>query len=160
MYRKIVLAALLVCANSQAENADLSKPIELESGPCHIEKNGVRRCSGGVTITQGSMVLKSDKTEMWQDADDNIFAKCEGKPVTFRQKLDSGEWIEAEALGMSYDGKKKILQLQGKAMARRGVEVVSAETLTYDMGNETFDSTGKGDGRTRIVIMPKKKAAQ
>lgn len=161
MYRKIVLATLLSCVSALvgAETGDLDKPIEVSAGPCRMEKAGVQRCSGGVTITQGSMILKAEQVELRQDAEDNLYVQCEGAPVTFRQKLDSGEWVDAQALRINYDGKKKLLQLQGKAVVKRGQEVAAAELLSYDMANEVAESAGKGEGRTRIVIQPKKKQA-
>lgn len=158
MCRKSVLAALLICCASlvQAETGDLDKPIDIDAGHCVLEKNGVRRCSGGVTISQGTMSLRAERVELRQDAQDNLFVRCDGAPVQFRQRDDSGLWVEAEAKQIDYDGQAKLLRLTGKARVVRGQESASAESLSYDLAREVMESSGSGDGRTRIVIQPRK----
>ena len=158
MYRKSALAALLMgfASLASAEKGDLDKPIEVDAGNCVLEKAGVQRCSGGVTITQGTMSLRAGRVELRQDAQDNLFARCEGEPVRFRQRDDNGLWVEAEALQIDYDGQAKLLRLIGNARVARGKESVSAERLSYDLAREVAESSGSGDGRTRIVIQPRK----
>lgn len=158
MCRKSVLAALLICCASAiyAEKGDLDKQIEVEAGNCVLAKAGVQRCVGGVTLTQGTMSLRADQVELRQDAQDNLFARCEGEPVRFRQRDDNGLWVEAEARQIDYDGQTKLLRLIGSARVVRGKESVSAERLSYDLAREVAESSGTGEGRTRIVIQPRK----
>lgn len=159
MCRKSIFAALLICCTSAvyAEQGDLDKPIEVEGGNCMLAKAGVQRCVGGVSLTQGTMSLRAEQVELRQDAQDNLFARCDGSPVRFRQRDDNGLWVEAEAKQVEYDGQAKVLRLIGNARVVRGKEMVSAERLSYDLAREVAESSGSGEGRTRIVIQPRKK---
>jgi len=76
--------------------------------------------------------------------------------VRFRQRDDNGLWVEAEARQIDYDGQTKLLRLIGSARVVRGKESVSAERLSYDLAREVAESSGTGEGRTRIVIQPRK----
>ncbi|MBM9887282.1 lipopolysaccharide transport periplasmic protein LptA [Deefgea sp. CFH1-16] len=116
-------------------------------------------CTGNVIVTQGTMVMRADKVVMRQDADGKQFAKGEGRPVRFKQKLDSGEMLDAESLSFDYDEVKGEMVLIDKAWVKKGQDVVMGDTINYNLNTEFYQAQSKPGNRVNITINPKKKDA-
>ncbi|MBM3115979.1 lipopolysaccharide transport periplasmic protein LptA [Jeongeupia naejangsanensis] len=163
--RAAELSALILLAApmAHAENADREKPMNIEADHANFDqKNNVGVYTGNVIVVQGTMTLKADKVTVRQDADGNQFSQGDGKPVKFRQRMDTGEWVDANSLHYDYDGKTGILKLINKAWVRRdtGDEVIG-DVIVYDMATSTYQAQtdGKPGSRVNITLMPKKKDA-
>ncbi|WP_148717200.1 lipopolysaccharide transport periplasmic protein LptA [Chitinolyticbacter meiyuanensis] len=162
---------LLACAciatlTAHAETADREKPMKIEADRANFDqKQMLGVYTGNVVVTQGTMVMKSAVLNVRQDEAGNQYITGNGKPVTFRQRLDSGEWVDAQSLSFDYDGKTGLLKLIDKAWVRRdtGDEVIG-QVITYNMNTEVYEAQGGKDGgssgRVNITIQPKKKAEQ
>ncbi len=163
MFRtKLTLALVLACcleAPVFAEQGDREKPMNIQADNCNYEQKAQRSvCTHNVIVTQGTMTIRADRLVVTQDADGNQFAQGEGKPVRFRQKLDSsGDWLEAESQRFDYDGKKGVVQLFDKAWVRKSQDVVYGDQITYDLKTELYQAKSKPGGRVNITIVPKKK---
>ncbi|BCL77218.1 hypothetical protein JHS3_29540 [Jeongeupia sp. HS-3] len=163
--RAVEFAALTLLAASavQAETADREKPMNIEADHANFDqKNNIGVYTGNVIMVQGTMTLKAAKVTMRQDADGNQFSQGEGSPVKFRQRMDTGEWIDANSLRYDYDSKTGILKLINKAWVRRdtGDEVIG-DVIVYDMASSTYQAQtdGKPGSRVNITLIPKKKDA-
>ncbi|AOY01311.1 lipopolysaccharide transport periplasmic protein LptA [Jeongeupia sp. USM3] len=163
--RAAELSALILLAAplAQAETADREKPMNITADYANFDqKNNVGVYTGNVIVVQGTMTLKADKVTVRQDADGNQFSLGDGKPVKFRQRMDTGEWVDANSLHYDYDGKTGILKLINKAWVRRdtGDEVIG-DVIIYDMATSTYQAQtdGKPGSRVNITLMPKKKDA-
>lgn len=163
MFRtKLPLLLVLACCLESpafAERADREKPMNIEADNCNYEQKAQRSvCTHNVVVAQGSMTIRADRLVMTQDAEGNQFAKGDGRPVRFRQRLDQSEdWLEAESLRFDYDSKKGVLQLFDKAWVRKGQDVVHGDHITYDLNTELYQVKGKPGERVKITIVPKKK---
>ncbi|QZA78341.1 lipopolysaccharide transport periplasmic protein LptA [Deefgea tanakiae] len=116
-------------------------------------------CTGNVIVTQGTMVMRADKVTMRQDAEGKQFAKGEGRPVRFKQKLDSGETLDAESLRFDYDELKGEMVLIDKAWVKKGQDIVMGDTINYNLNTEFYQAQSKPGNRVNITINPKKKDA-
>ncbi|WP_255573598.1 lipopolysaccharide transport periplasmic protein LptA [Deefgea tanakiae] len=154
------LLALILSSPSFAETADREKPMNIVADHCLAEQKTQQTvCTGNVIVTQGTMVMRADKVTMRQDAEGKQFAKGEGRPVRFKQKLDSGETLDAESLRFDYDELKGEMVLIDKAWVKKGQDIVMGDTINYNLNTEFYQAQSKPGNRVNITINPKKKDA-
>lgn len=162
MFRPLVLPllALLVLNPAAAETADRDKPMNIVADNCALDQKTQQSvCTGNVVVTQGTMVVRADKLTTRQDEQGNQYAQGEGRPVRFKQRLDSGEMLDAEALRFDYDGGRGFMVLLDKAWIKRNQDLVVGDKITYDMNTEYYQAQSKAGGRVNITLTPKKKAS-
>ena len=126
------LLALLLNASAFAEKADREKPMNIVADHCLAEQKTQQTvCTGNVVVTQGTMVMRADKVTMRQDAEGKQFAKGDGRPVRFKQKLDSGEMLDAESLSFDYDEVKgeMVLIVEGFKAQEEALPAAALRTL-------------------------------
>jgi lipopolysaccharide export system protein LptA len=169
---QILAAALFVVAgvvpfSSRADVSDREKPINLEADRMEIDDaKKVAILTGNVVVSQGTLVIKSDRMVITQGADGFDKGVAYGNPATFRQKREGfDEYIDGQAQRMEYDGRNEMLELFDRAVVKKGAEEVRGNYISYNSKTEFYqafgggkDSDGKeGGGRVRAVIIPKKK---
>lgn len=169
---QLLLGGLLVlgASGAHAEKADRFQPLNFAADAARVEdKQRLNILSGNVEISKGSMVLRSDRVEVRQNADGTQTATAIGGPggrAYFRQKRDGAdEFIEGEAERIVYDGKTEIVRFTGRALMRRlqGQSVndqVTGPVIVYDNKTSVFQVEGSSDGaassgRVRGVITPR-----
>lgn len=163
------LACLLVIAApfAYAERADRDKPTVIDSDKLnHDDQRQVTVFTGNVVLTKGTLTLRGDRMELWQDAAGNYYGTLTGRPARFRQKRDAvNEFMEGESLKVDYDGKDEIVVLTTNAIMRRLEgdvlkDRVSGDRLTYNNVTERYEvESGEGQGRARMFVMPKSEPA-
>jgi lipopolysaccharide export system protein LptA len=169
------LAALLLASAAQAEKADRSKPLVVESdGKKAASVDLAKRTTtvtGNVVITQGTLQIKADKVDVREDAPGRFSAVALGQPATFRQKRDRvDEVIEAQAQRIEYDGGADRIRLIGEARMRvlragQPADEATAAVIVYDQPGDTltFEGgapvNGAAAGRPRLVFVPRADAA-
>ncbi len=168
----LLILACLLSAPAQAEKADRNKPMNAEADS--LRYDDVKQTSvftGNVVITKGTLVIRGDRVEVRQDAEGFQFATATGtreKRAFYRQKREvADEWIEGEALALTYDGKQDTITFSKSAVMRRlRGTVVADETqgdiITYNNTSDVFNvvgapaaSPGAPGGRVRAVISPR-----
>ncbi|MES2296260.1 MAG: lipopolysaccharide transport periplasmic protein LptA [Pseudomonadota bacterium] len=158
--KKILLCTVL-CASAAlawAEKADASKPGSLSYKALDYDGvNLTKIVTGDVVLTQGSLLLKSDKATVKTDPEGYQYAVLTadpGKLATFRQKRDGGPnlWVEGQAERIEYDQKNETVILVGRAKVRQldGARLESEVDhvyIAYDSRKESFvmrnDVSGK-----------------
>jgi lipopolysaccharide export system protein LptA len=153
----------LVMPFAHAERADRDKPTTIDSDRLnHDDQKQITIFTGNVVLTKGTLVMRGDRMEMWQDAAGNYFGIMNGRPARFRQKRDVvNEYMEGEALRLDYDGKEEIVILTDNAIMRRLEgdvlkDQVSGDRLTYNNITERYlVESGQGQPRSRMFLMPK-----
>jgi lipopolysaccharide export system protein LptA len=107
--RLICLCSLLAAAPAWALKSDKSQPINIHADHGDFKadpknnSNGTGIYTGHVVITQGSIVLHSDKAILHIVNNDLSTADVTGNPATFVQQPDTGEPMYGEALEITYD---------------------------------------------------------
>ncbi|MCS6787493.1 MAG: lipopolysaccharide transport periplasmic protein LptA [Thiobacillaceae bacterium] len=157
------LAALLgvLPLSAQAERADRDKPVHIEADTARMDDlQKLAVYEGRVILTQGTLRVQAERIEVRQDADGFLSGVATGKPAHFRQRLDGrGEWVDAWANRVEYDGRKELVRLIGEAYVKKGEEELRGDLITYDAKTEQYFASGalpgQKAGRVRAVILPR-----
>ncbi len=119
---------------------------------------------GNVVLTQGTLVMHSDRMVVQQDAAGFQFGTAYGNPANFRQKRDKrDEYIEGYGARIEYDNKTNRVHLFEHARLKKSGDEVRGEHISYDMATELYRVVGGGEqktttgphGRVHAVIQPK-----
>lgn len=171
---RILLCATLlaVAALSHAEKADREKPVNLESDRATVDEiNKVHIFEGNVTLTQGTLVIRSDKLVVQQDAEGfqkGIATANPGNLARFRMKREGkDEYVEGEGERIEHDAKTEITKFFNRAWVKSGQDEVRGQFIVFDGVKENYSVTSGPagtvvpgrDSRVRAVIQPKNKAA-
>jgi lipopolysaccharide export system protein LptA len=125
--------------------------------------------TGNVVLTKGSLILRSDKLELHEDADGYQFGVATANPnklVFVRQRRDgSDEYIEGVSERTEFDGRNNLIHFISKADVKRlaceqVVDEVRGQQITYNQRTETYTAVGGPQAatpnqRVRTVIQPK-----
>lgn len=148
---------------AQAEQADRDKPTLIDSDRLdHDDQRQITVFTGNVVLTKGTLVMRGNRMEMWQDAAGNTFGTLTGEPARFRQKRDGlNEFMEGEGLRLDYNGREELVTLSGNAIMRRLAgdllkDQVSGDRLSYNNLSEKYRvESGEGQGRSRMFLTPR-----
>jgi lipopolysaccharide export system protein LptA len=161
--RIVAVALALGTAGARAEQADSTKPTQIEANRMHADD--ARRTNtfeGNVVVTRGTLNIRADRIVVRQDAEGNQYATATGNPVRFRQRQDAkppeaeGIWLEGEAKRVELDEKAGKIELFDSARVNRGGDEVTGNYILVDQRSDLFTVTpGKGEGRVRATIQPK-----
>ncbi|MCK6405646.1 MAG: lipopolysaccharide transport periplasmic protein LptA [Rhodocyclaceae bacterium] len=172
----LAIATLLavIAAPASAERADRDKPISLEANRISVDDvKKVQIYDGNVVLTQGTLVIRSDRIVVSQDADGFQKGVATGGPgglARFKQKREGqNEYIEGEAERIEHDARSETTQFFVRAWVRSGLDEVKGNYISYDSVNERYQvssgvsADGKGPaktegGRVRAIIQPKGKS--
>lgn len=164
-----ICCAGLSAPAAQAERADRTKPIHLESDRMRVDdaqKTSV--FEGNVVMTQGTLSIRADRVTVRQDREGNQYGSASGRPATFRQKRDgSAEYIQGEAERIEYDGKLDRVEFFNNArLLREPADEVRGNYISYDARTEYFTvndgagASGAPAGRVSAVIQPRTTAEE
>jgi lipopolysaccharide export system protein LptA len=167
-----LLLALWACSTpAQAEQADRQKPMNVEADALRFDDaKQTSQFNGNVVVTQGSLIIRSERMDVRQDAQGEqvgIAYGSAGKRAFFRQKRDKvDEYIEGEALRLEYDSKAAEMRLIGNAEMRRYVgaklsDTTSGQRIVYRTDSEVFTVDGShnregASSRVRATLSPRK----
>lgn len=170
--RLLLCAALLAAAlPSHAEKADRNKPVNLEADRVTVDEiNKVHIFDGNVTLTQGTLVIRSDKLVVRQDAEgfqSGVATANPGNLARFRVKRDGKEeYVEGEGERIEHDAKTETTKFFNRAWVKSGEDEVRGQYILFDGQKEQYSVTSGPagtvvpgrDNRVRAVIQPKSKA--
>ncbi len=156
----------------QAEKGDRDKPINLEADRVSLDDiNKVQVFEGNVVMTQGTMVLRTAKLVVTQDADGfqkGVATGGRGGLAYFRQKRDGkDEYIEGEAERIVHDAGSEKTEFFTRAWVKSGQDEVKGSYISYEAVTEKYlvtntggaskSATGEAQARVRAIIQPKSK---
>ena len=169
MTNKFIYILLFIPLFSFAEKSDKDQPIIIDSDELIIDDSkNISTYSGDVILQQGTLVIRGDKLIIREDKQGFQHSTSEGKPTTFKQKMEGGDdYIEGQALKIEYDGNMDKIHLYSKARVKKGNDLVIGDYIMYDASSE-FAQAMSGNtkskngeevkkGRTRAIIRPDKK---
>jgi lipopolysaccharide export system protein LptA len=166
----ILLATLIVALASgmaRAERADRDKPVHLEAN--RVTVDDVKRThnfEGNVVLTQGTLVIRTAKLVVTQDAEGfqkGVATGGEGGLARFRQKREGkDEYIDGEAERLEYDSRGEKAEFFNRAFVKSGADEVRGHFISYDGRTEQYlvtatpgASPGSKEGRVTAIIQPK-----
>lgn len=164
-----VVSLLLVSPWLHAASEDRTHPTNIEADRVEVDdRNKVATFTGSVVLTQGTLVLRSDRLVATQDAQGfqkGVATSNNGRRAFISQRRANGELAEGEAQRIEYDGRTEIAEMTGDAEVRSAGDVVRGHYIQYNALTEQYkaDSVaspdGRGNGRVHITIPPKSGAA-
>lgn len=171
MIRPLTLLLTLACAGAAlAETADRNKPTQLEADKITVDDaNKVHILEGRVVLTKGTMLLKTDRLVITQDADGFQKSVATGGAnglAYFKQRRDTGEYVEGEAERIEREERIDRTDLYKRAWLKNGEDEVRGQFIRYDARTENYTVTNNSsgptpgsDGRVRAVIQPRNQEA-
>lgn len=169
-----IASSLIACgllapiAPALAEKADRDQPVSIKADRATVDdKQKIQTFEGRVKLTQGSLVITTDKLIVTQDADGfqrGVAIGGEGNLARMRQKREGkDEMIEAEGERIEYDARNEKARLVQRAWLRMGSgNEACADTIEYNAANETYQALQSGSkaGGQVEMVMPGKKGGQ
>ena len=161
------LFAVLASGNASAERADRDKPVHLEAA--RVTVDDVKRThvfEGNVVLTQGTLVIRTAKLVVTQDAagfQKGMATGGEGGLARFRQKREGkDEYIDGEAERIEYDSRGEKAEFFNRAIVKSGADEVRGHFISYDGRTEQYlvtatpgASPGSKESRVTAIIQPK-----
>ena len=125
-----------------AEKVDRDKPVNLEADRIVIDDvKKVNVFEGNVQLVQGSLIIRSDKLVVTQDAEGFQNGVATGGPgglARFRQKREGkNEFVDGEAERISHDGKAE-KPSSFSARVKSGLDEVRGQYISYDGKNDNY----------------------
>lgn len=153
----VMLLALAAPAALQARSSDRSKPMEIDAGASDYSLDDSRPTvlSGGVTITQGTLDIRSSRAEISQRNGEPTRVVLTGGPVKLDQQLDDGTPMSATANKVDYDLTTEIVVLTGAVNIQQPRGSLSGQRVVYNMRTGQVQSGGQGAGRVKMRILPR-----
>jgi lipopolysaccharide export system protein LptA len=150
-----------------AERADRDKPVILDAAKVTIDD--IKRThifEGNVVLTQGTLVIKSAKLVVTQDAEGFQKGVATGGAdglARFRQKRDGkDEYMDGEGERIEYDSRSEKAEFFKRAYVKSGMDEVRGDYISYDGITEQYLVTaapgakpGSEQSRVHAVIQPK-----
>ena len=170
----VAALAVLLSFPAFAEKGDREKPINLEADRVSMDDiNKVQVFEGNVVMTQGTIVLRTSKLVVTQDADGfqkGVATGGQNGLAYFRQKRDGkDEYIEGEAEKIVHDARSEKTEFFVRAWVKSGQDEVKGAYISYEAPTEKYlvtntnggtkSATGEPQARVRAIIQPKNKAA-
>ncbi|HEY6897999.1 MAG TPA: lipopolysaccharide transport periplasmic protein LptA [Rhodocyclaceae bacterium] len=162
----LLIIALLLAHSAHAERADREKPINLEADRVTVdEAKKEHHFEGNVILTQGTLVIKSAKLVVTEDAAGNQKGTASGGVdglARFRQKREGrDEYVDGEAERIEYDAHADKAEFYVRAHVKSGQDEVRGPFIAYDAKTETYlvnggrQANGQPKGRVSAVIQPR-----
>jgi lipopolysaccharide export system protein LptA len=166
------LILLLACGvfaagAAHAERADRDKPVNLDAAKVTIDDiKRVHIFEGNVVLTQGTLVIRSAKLVVTQDAEGFQKGVATGGAdglARFRQKRDGkDEYMDGEGERIEYDSRSEKAEFFKRAYVKSGMDEVRGDFISYDGITEQYLVTaapgakpGSEQSRVHAVIQPK-----
>ena len=168
----LLAGGLLAVFPAFAERADRDRPVNLEAA--RVTVDDVKRThvfEGNVVLSQGSLVIRSAKLVVTQDADGfqkGVATGGDGGLARFRQKREGkDEYIDGEAERIEYESRAEKAEFFNRAYVKSGMDEVRGHYISYDGKTEQYfvtappgSSPTSKEGRVTAVIQPKNRSPQ
>lgn len=163
MFRRVSAALLLIAlapfvAAQDPLRSGMPKPrgpIKITAERADLENRESALYRGNVRLTSEDVVLTGDRLELKQPVKGQVEAKLTGKPAQLQHK-GQGDVppVLARAATIVYDSRKGMVDLSGDAHLERGTDVLTSQSILYDLVARRISASGTGDNRVQIVIQP------
>jgi len=153
----IALLATLAVNAAWARSSDRNQPMDIDAGRSEggLDDRAPTVLSGGVTINQGTLDIRSSSATISTRNGDPSRAVLTGSPVVLKQLLDDGTPMTARASKVDYDLKTEVVVFTGSVQIEQPRGNMAGERIVYDMKTSRVESGGAGNGRVKMRINPK-----
>ena len=155
----LVVPAVALPMVAVAKSSDRKAPMDVDAGSTDalLTDNGDTVLSGGVTITQGTLEVKSDQAVIHRKNDEMSQVVLTGSPATLKQVNDNGEPMNARAAKIVYTLDSDLVVLTGGVVIEQVRGNMRGESVTYDLKSGRLNGGSPGS-RVKMTILPKNKS--
>lgn len=151
----LLLSCCLLYTPVWAKKADREQPVDLTADQSEFDaETGFTLIIGNVVIEQGSLLIHSDEARVFMQNGRMSRILLDGKPATWRQQLESGEWMDAESLQIDYDVNAEQILLIGNAVVNHPQGEITGDRISYDLAAEKLRGDSNTGGRIKMRINP------
>ncbi|WP_407352416.1 lipopolysaccharide transport periplasmic protein LptA [Luteimonas sp. R10] len=156
----LVLALALAPSAADARKSDRDKPMDIDAGHQQgvLDDSAPTVLSQGVIITQGTLDIRADRSEIHSRNGDISRAVLTGSPAVMRQELDDGSPMTARARKIDYDMGTEVVVLTGDAFVEQPRGSMKSERIVYNMQTGQVESGGNNAGRVQMRIQPRNRS--
>ena len=168
----LMAISLFRASDTVAEQADRTKPVEVEADVANVDQtNRIKTLEGNAILTQGSMRLTAERIVIKEDEAGYTTAQIFGGPngqVAFRQKREgTTDFMEGSADRAEFDDQADTIKLLSRARLKSGGDELKGEYIYYNSATEVMEARkslpdskgaalpGGNSGRVKITIQPK-----
>ena len=150
------LALVLAAAPAFALKSDRDKPLDVAADSLETTEGQSRTTlQGNVKITQGTLVVESDRAVVHRGRNDAIDrAVLDGRPATLAQDLDDGGRMKARARQIDYDLARDIVVLTGEVVIDQPRGELRGAKVTYEMATGKLTGASGDSGRVHLRMNP------
>jgi len=164
MQNKLLILLLFFSPFCHAEKADHDKPVDIEADQAQVDDaKQISTFTGKVVLTQGTMVIRSDKLIVTQDKSGFKHGTAYGHTANFRQKREGlDEYVEGYGERIEYDTKANTVDFYVQARVKRAQDEVRGEHVTYNSYTDIFQANNEGSAapqRVHATLYPKSKTS-
>lgn len=137
-------------------------PVTITADRAEFERNGVMLYRGNVRLVSDRLTLTGERVELRQPAPGEFEARINGSPARLSHAGEADvPPIAASARQIDYDTKAAVVSLSGGAQLERGTDVLTSESIRYEIATRRITASGVDGGQVRIVIQqPEQKARE
>ena len=152
-------ASMLASTTAWSKSSDRNQEMAIEAGATSgtLDDRQPTILSGGVTITQGSLLINAGTATVSTRGGDPVRAVLSGSPVHLKQVLDDGTPMSATATRVDYDLVGDIVIFTGNVHIQQPRGTVQSQRVVYNMKTGVVNSGGEGNGRVKMLINPRNK---
>jgi lipopolysaccharide export system protein LptA len=138
-----------------ANIGDFIQPIAINSDNQHIDlKENTTVFNANVKVTQGTLTISADQLKAYRKGEKGQeILIATGNPVIYKQVLDNGKPIVAQANTISYDVAKRALVLSGNAQLQQNNSLVKGESIQYDLIKQTLEAKGSDNNPVESIFI-------
>ncbi len=164
MQNKLLILLLLFSPLCHAEKADHDKPVDIEADQAQVDDaKKISTFTGKVVLTQGTMIIRSEKLVVMQDKSGFKHGTAYGHTASFRQKREGlDEYVEGYGERIEYDTKASTVDFYVQAKVKRAQDEVRGEHVTYNSSTDIFQANNEGSAapaRVHAILYPKPKTS-
>jgi len=165
--RQLILQILALClalisTTSFALKSDVEKPVNINADTVLFNRvKGLAVYEGNVNISQGTLEIRAHKIEIFAPNNEIEKIIAQGKPVSFKQKMDDGKLVKGGANRVIYQIKNKRLFMDGNAFITSGKDKFSSNHIEYSIQNGELKAGNKkspAKNRVNVIFYPTNKA--
>lgn len=151
----LTLCLMVVAGNASAVKADRQQPVELTADQSEFDAvTGFTLITGNVEIYQGTLEIHSDEARVFMQNGRMSRILLDGNPATWKQQLESGEWMDAKSAQIDYDVNAEQILLIGNAVVDHPQGEITGDRISYDLSEEKLRGDSTSGGRIRMRIEP------
>ncbi|MCL7750039.1 lipopolysaccharide transport periplasmic protein LptA [Guyparkeria hydrothermalis] len=146
-------------APALAAQADRNQPVKVQADKKVTKyQEGTSVYTGDVVIDQGSLHATGQRATLYLEDGELVRAVLEGRPATFRERDEEGNWVEGEALQADYRTAEGTVVLTDEAWLKRSGDEIRSDRITYDLATEVVEA-GEEGGKSRVemTLQPRNK---